>query len=187
MPNKWSNDEEINMINMLKNKNSIKEISRTLNRSENAIEQRINKIIYDNIKINGKSSKDIARTLNMSVEDVKSHYNDREHFLLQKIKSFTKDVKGNVKKDDNIKKKVSEHKSERVSEHKSERVSEHKKQQKNMSGGERKNKLLINLETENKFMEEYIKNKTLHNQINSLIKSGKIDANVNLLIKKFRT
>ena len=91
MPNKWSDDDEINLINMLKEKKSIKEIDRKLDRSDNAIEQRINKIVYENIK-SGKTEESIAKSLKISVEDIKSYYENRKLFLEQKLKGVAKEV-----------------------------------------------------------------------------------------------
>jgi hypothetical protein len=42
------------------------------------------------------------------------------------------------------------------------------------------------IERENKFMELILKNRALHNQIDNLIKKGKIDKNINNIIKNMR-
>lgn len=168
MPNKWTNEEEIKLINMLKEKKSLKEISRTLNRSENAVEQRINKIIYENIKNSGKTAESMAKALNMSVEDVNSYYDGRKTFLEQKLKGMAKEV--GVSVDD---KKLSEPK---ISEENPEPQEGGKKENK-------KEKLLNKLEYENKFIRALIENKMLHKQLNKLIKSGVYDPNIKLLLK----
>lgn len=168
MPNKWTNEEEIKLINMLKEKKSLKEISRTLNRSENAVEQRINKIIYENIKNSGKTAESMAKALNMSVEDVNSYYDGRKTFLEQKLKGMAKEVGVSVED-----KKLSEPK---ISEEKPEPQEGGKKENK-------KEKLLNKLEYENKFIRALIENKMLHKQLNKLIKSGVYDPNIKLLLK----
>jgi hypothetical protein len=72
--NKWTIEEESKMLKMIQNKNKIKDISLLFNRSENAIELRLKKIIYENIN-NGKSIEFISKILNLSKDKIKKYYN----------------------------------------------------------------------------------------------------------------
>ena len=171
MPNKWTPEEEINLIKMLKEKKSLKEISRTLNRSENAVEQRINKIIYENIKNSGKTVESMSKALNMPVEDVNSYYEGRKTFLEQKLKGMAKEVGVYVDDKKSVDPKISEKKTEAAI------------LQEGGKKDNKKEKLLNKLEYENRFIKALIENKMLHKQLNKLIKSGVYDPNIKLLLK----
>ena len=180
MPNKWTSDEELSLVNMLKHKKSLKEISRELNRTENAVEQRINKIIYENIKNSGKTPKMVAGALNMQVEDVNSYFKAREEFIKQKLKGLAKDVGLPVEKPVDVEQTVSTANS--VLDGGS------KKQKKEVPENsiDKKDMLLSKLEYENRFIKALIENKILHRQLNKLIKDGKIDPNIKLLLKQLK-
>ena len=178
MPNKWTNEEEINLINMIKKKKSIKEISRELNRTENAVEQRINKIVYENIKNSGKTPKMIAGALNMPIEDVNSYYKGREDFLKQKIKSVAKDI--------GIKTNNIATASVPVEKQIDEPLIGGAKKKEVTISDNKKETLLSQLEYENRFIKALLENKILHKQLNTLIKDGNLDPNIKLLLKQIK-
>jgi hypothetical protein len=208
---KWTGDEELKLIRMLTNKKSLKEISRDLKRTENAVEQRINKIIYENIKNSGKTPKMVATALNMQEEDVNSYFKAREEYIKQNLKRLAKDIGGETEItkreiveniEDNLtggtkqKKEIVENIEGDLTGGTKQKKEIVENIEDNLTGGTKQKKetpknaldkkdiLLSRLEYENRFIRTLIENKVLHKQLNKLIKDGKIDPNVKILLKK---
>ena len=80
MNSRWSVEEEKMLINDIKNNKSFQELSLKYNRSPNALELRIKKIIYDNISAN-KSIKLIGGHLNLPEDKIKQYYYSYKEML----------------------------------------------------------------------------------------------------------
>lgn len=85
----WTENEELELVKLIKAKISIDEISKKHNRTFQEIEMRLSKIIYENIK-DGKSIKLISNALNLSEEQINIYYE-----IYNKIKNQSK--KQNIK------------------------------------------------------------------------------------------
>lgn len=59
---RWTSDEEFKLITLYSNNKDIKNISNQLNRSESAVQMRLEKIIFDNVA-KGKTAGSLAKTL----------------------------------------------------------------------------------------------------------------------------
>jgi hypothetical protein len=72
---KWNQTEELELIKLIKNKVSMVDIVKKLNRDLFDVEARLEKIIYENVTKNGKDMKYISDILNMSYEEVLKKFN----------------------------------------------------------------------------------------------------------------
>ena len=73
MTNRWTIQEESQLLKFIASGKTAKELAGGFNRSENALELRIKKIIYENIS-NNKSINKIAELLHMQKDIVMQHY-----------------------------------------------------------------------------------------------------------------
>lgn len=110
MNNRWTLEEESKLLKLIASGKSYKEFSGGFNRSENALELRVKKIIYENIS-NKKSVSKISELLNMPSEKVMQYYYSYKDHLEResKIKNIEQSggnntEKINISKFDNINK-----------------------------------------------------------------------------------
>ncbi len=73
MNNRWTFQEESKLLKLVSSGKSYKELSGGFNRSENALELRVKKIVYENIS-NNKSPEKISELLNMPKDKVMQYY-----------------------------------------------------------------------------------------------------------------
>jgi hypothetical protein len=73
MNNRWTFEEESKLLKLLSSGKTCKELSGGFNRSENALELRVKKIIYENIS-NNKSPEKISELLSMPKDKVMQYY-----------------------------------------------------------------------------------------------------------------
>ena len=73
MNNRWTFDEESRLLKLLSSGKNYKELSGGFNRSENALELRVKKIVYENIS-NKKSPEKISELLNMPKDKIMQYY-----------------------------------------------------------------------------------------------------------------
>ena len=79
MNNRWTVKEESNLLKLVSSGKTYKELSGGFNRSENALEMRVKKIVYDNIS-NNKPIEKIAQLLNLPKETIMQyHYSYKDH------------------------------------------------------------------------------------------------------------
>lgn len=179
MPNKWTGDEEIKLIEMFREKKSIDEIAVILNRTPNAIEQRINKIIYENYKKSGKPLDQQAKSLNITVDEVIKHVNLRESFIKQKLNGIKKELGSNISSKNLSGGSLNESVINPSKTYLNDPVNDN-----SFEINQEKLIVLKKIEYENRFIKAVIENKILHKQLNDLIKKGKIDSNVTNFLKK---
>lgn len=156
---KWTKTEEFDLITDVRNGKSIEQISLDHNRSVNAIEMRLKKIIYENVMA-GKSITNISNMLHINEDKTRCYF--------YSYKEFKEKHTGNVDVFDTT--NTTDNKNTQSTPN-IQKISEKMKQ----------------LELENKMLSLLVENKNLHSQINKLIKDGKIDKNIKQIIKKLRT
>lgn len=69
----WNKDDEMKLINLIRDKKNFDEISEIMKRDVNSITMRLKKIIYEN-KNSGKSFDTISSITHIPVEDVINNY-----------------------------------------------------------------------------------------------------------------
>ena len=70
---RWTNQEESQLLKLIASGKTYKELSGGFNRSENALELRVKKIVYENIS-NNKPADKIAKLLNMPEDKIMQYY-----------------------------------------------------------------------------------------------------------------
>lgn len=88
---KWNNDEELKLIKDISNGVSMDVIAGKHNRSVNAIQLRLEKIIYENI-ISGKSVETLGRLLNLSNDKIEQYNTSYKNFLSQQKKDDSHEI-----------------------------------------------------------------------------------------------
>ena len=73
MNNRWTFEEESKLLKLVSSGKTYKELSGGFNRSENALELRVKKIVYENISSN-KSPEKISELLSMPKDKVMQYY-----------------------------------------------------------------------------------------------------------------
>lgn len=92
MPDKWNISEEKQLIKEIANDKKIEYIAKKHNRSVNAINLRIKKIIYDNINndYNETKEKKLASLFKLPKETIKKYYYEYKGFIEKKEETKTK-------------------------------------------------------------------------------------------------
>ena len=112
MNNRWTFAEESKLLKLISSGKTCKELSGGFNRSENALELRVKKIVYENIS-NNKSPEKISELLSMPKDKVMQYYYsykdhlEREQKLAGGNVGGTKDTlseRSQVKMDQNLSK-----------------------------------------------------------------------------------
>ncbi len=80
MNNRWTFQEESQLIKSVANGKTYKELSGGFNRSENALELRVKKIVYENIS-NNKPADRIAQLLHLPKDKVMQYYYSYKDYL----------------------------------------------------------------------------------------------------------
>ena len=78
---KWDFETEKFVLKRFTQGVSIAEISRAINRSNNAVRLRIQKIIYDTVSNNKSSVSSLAQKLNKSVEMIQQYFDSYSNFI----------------------------------------------------------------------------------------------------------
>jgi hypothetical protein len=93
MNNRWTKEEESNLLKNIQSGKTYAELAGGFNRSENALEMRVKKIIYENIT-SGKTPSKISELLNISSDKIMQYYYSyKEHLERENLKG------GNVSND----------------------------------------------------------------------------------------
>ena len=82
---RWTLEEEKKLIKAVKHGENLDNLAKEFNRSENALELRIKKIIYDTIA-EKKSLKSVAKTLNFTEDKVKQYFYSYKDMMEKKGK-----------------------------------------------------------------------------------------------------
>jgi|SaaInlStandDraft_4_1057021.scaffolds.fasta_scaffold02174_6 DNA-binding transcriptional ArsR family regulator len=191
MSNKWNKDEELQVIKAISNGKSINEISEIHSRSPSAIELRLKKIIYENYAIEKRSFKDLSKLLKLDTDKIAQYYYSYKDFRekhTQGNKHLDHDI--TIEHDErNELNALNAHTGQlggsRTNEFKlNEQIDDAFKEPNPLSKIEHK---LKRLEIENRILKLVVENKDLTQQLNSLIKEGKVSPSIKKLIKMLRS
>lgn len=164
----WTKDEEIRFLKDISKGMDIVKISEKYNRSVNALELRLKKIIYDNIE-SGKKDSELARKIKLPEDKIKQYYYEYKGFI-EKKKS----------KQENINVKSESIKNSEINIVNND-ITDEKSQINNMGNVDNiKNKL----ESENLLLRELIENIKLKRYVHKLMQTNIIDDNIKSLIDK---
>lgn len=186
---KWTPEEELNLIKDIANGLQIEHIAIKRNRSNSAIELRLKKIIYENI-VAGRSPEAMSKKINLPIDKIKQYFYSYKDFI----------EKHSGKIDDQINLKANHSNIFDHGDHtvfsKLHKEIEHLKEQTdekhgghNHHGGSKLDNLenkIKQLELENKLINLIVENKQLNSQLSKLIKEGKVDKNIKIIIKNIR-
>lgn len=95
----WNNDDEMKLINLIKNNKKYDEISIIMNRDKKTIIVRLQKIIYEN-KNGGKSFEIISNITGLPIEDVMYNYYEYKKLLSHNITNENNKNNENNKQND---------------------------------------------------------------------------------------
>lgn len=212
---RWTREEEVSLIKDIANGSSIDLLSQKHNRSSSAIELRIKKIIYENVK-GGKSLHDISHLLKLSGDKTTQYYYSYKEFKEKQTGVVDNEVGKSLMQPSNP--GASGHIQQPNQFNQSNKAKQFvpypQLQQSNLQqpaqfgqqGGNQENQTNVNvekafhepnnlekiesklrrLEMENRILKLVVENKELTQQLNKLIKEGKVDPSIKTLIKVFR-
>lgn len=167
MNNRWSVNEEKELIKDISQMKTYNELSQKYNRSANALELRIKKIVYDNI-VNNKSPQMIGGHLNLPIDKIKQYYYSYKEMLEKNGKPTI-----NIDLDNNA-------------------VNNTANNIVNIGGNKSlDNKSLIktednrvsSMQEENKTFKEIIENVKMRHQLRKLLKAGKLSPEMKDVLK----
>jgi len=161
MNTKWTLDEEKQLIKAIKHGKSFESLAKEFNRSENALELRIKKIIYDTIS-EKKSLKSIAKSLNFNEDKVKQYFYSYKDMMEKKGKK-TIDI-------------VDDDKREKEKE--TDKDKDKKRERNNKPAN------LERIKKQNDQMMVILKHIELKKEIKKLLEGGKIDAKLKASLKE---
>ena len=195
MNTRWTLEEEKKLIREVKNGSNLSGLSKELNRSENALELRIKKIIYDSIAGN-KSINSISRSLNLPEEKVKQYFYSYKDMMektgkktidIDKKNDIDKNKETDILSNINLQMQINENNKEKKN-------NKGDKEEKEYKGGSRKEHKrnskkdhhkdhhkdhrqidLDKLKRQNDKMETILKNIQLKNEIKKALKTNKLD------------
>jgi len=159
MNNRWTLEEESKLLKSISSGKTCKELCGGFNRSENALELRLKKIIFENIS-NGKSADRISTLLNMPKDKIMQHYYAYKDYI---DKQQNKQQSGG---DINVSEKINqptklEQINKNISNNNINNIN-------NINGG---NNNLENLEIQNKKMKLLIENYVLKHKLSKILKA----------------
>ena len=143
MPNKWTREEQKQLIVELKNGAALEEIAKKHERTVTAVEVRIQKIVYDAIKNKGTSFDKLAEITGQTKRKLLEYYKEYRQFM-----------------DSNKIVPKIENKQEQKQDGGS-----HKSDNSDMSRVKKLEKLTYKLSVENKILKKVIKNMTKKNNL----------------------
>lgn len=168
---KWTPNEELELIKEISHGTSFDQIAIKLNRSISATELRFKKIIYENIT-KGVSFETLSKKINLSEDKVRQYFYSYKDFKEKHTGAnseiaptqTTNNIFATLKNEINSMQNLNGSSNRKINV-------ENKIKQ---------------LEMENKLLSLIIENKNLNSQLNKLIKEGKVDKNVKTIIKGLR-
>ena len=156
MNNRWTQNEESKLLKLIASGKTCKELAGGFNRSENALELRLKKIIYDNIN-NKKPVEKISELLHMNKDIIMQYYYSYKDY----IEKQQKEGGGN-----NLSIMTNN-----ISESKLNKISNMNNNDNILNGGNSGNKL-YKLEEQNKKMKLILENYILKHKITKLLKNN---------------
>jgi hypothetical protein len=153
MNSRWTLEEERKLLKLIASGKTCKELCGGFNRSENALELRLKKIIYDNIN-NKKPIDKISELLHMNKDIIMQHYYSYKDYV-EKQQQRGGNISDNIINDTHI------------SETKINKLNNINLSQNQMIGGNK----LQKLEEQNKKMKLILENYMLKHKITKLLKN----------------
>jgi hypothetical protein len=174
MNTRWTLEEEKLLIKSIKSGESLDKLAKQLYRSENALELRIKKIIYDNIAAE-KPISTLSRNLNMPSDKIKQYFYSYKDMMDKKGKT-TVDIKEDIhsnndksdrgdKPDNNVLSNIQRHVNKETDREKERERDKHKDKQKEIT----------KIKMQNEKIETILKNIELKMELKKAIKGNKLD------------
>lgn len=158
---RWTLEEEKKLIKAVKHGDSLDRLAKDFNRSENALELRIKKIIYDTIS-EKKSLKSTAKSLNFTEDKVKQYFYSYKDMMEKKGKK-TIDIVDDDKDKDKKKNNELEREKKKINH---------------------KTANLERIKNQNDKMMVILKHIELKKEIKKLLEGGKIDGKLKATLKE---
>lgn len=200
---RWTKEEELSLIKDIAKGINLEILSQKHNRTISAIEMRLKKIIYENT-INGNTLEYISQLLKIDINKTMQYYYSYKEFLEKKTKNINNQPIQSTQPITQL--ELGNQLNNQINSH---NTNEHFRLAKNvnMFGGgnndmpnldkafnepakhDKRNKLeskLKKLEIENRILKLIVENKELTQQLNKLIKDGKVDPSIKSVIKSIR-
>jgi hypothetical protein len=167
MSARWTTSEEGKLLKLIASGKTCKELTGGFNRSENALELRLKKIIYDNIN-NNKPVEKISELLHMNKDIIMQHHYSYKDYI-EKQKGGNADNSGNDNNPNIMSTKInSESKINKLNTQMNNNIQNI--QNKNMIGGNSSDRIQ-RLEEQNKKMKLILENYVLKHKITKLLKN----------------
>jgi len=170
---RWTVQEERNLIQDIKNNKSFQELAPKYNRTPNALELRIKKIVYDNISAN-KSIDMIGGHLNLPTDKVKQYFYSYKEMLEKRgMKPLAEGSLSN--NNNNIDNKIE-------NDTKTNIIKENSVVNKlvNQKGGDNN---INNIRNENEVFNDILKNISMRKKLKKLLKEGKLNNNMKKILR----
>jgi len=165
--NKWTHNEETDLVFKLRGGSQMKDIAESSNRSYGAIKERLKKIIYENIKNidNNDEVQRVAKYLNLDSKLVKNYYRSYGGRLIDQ-----------QQKQESIKQEQPKQEQPKQESIKQEQP---KQELINQSGGTN-----MTIKRQNELLEDIIKNHDLKKKVGKLVKTKQLDKDSKEVLKK---
>jgi hypothetical protein len=167
MNTRWTLEEEKRLIKAVKHGDDLSSLAKELDRSENALELRVKKIIYDTIAAN-KSISSISRNLNLSEDKIRQYFYSFKDMMDKKGKSTIdiNDKEETHEKDDKnvlsqLGRETQHKKTHKSNSHKTNKVSDKSNLEK--------------IELQNQKIGIILKNIELKHELKKALKDNKLD------------
>jgi len=191
---RWTINEEKQLINDIANSKSYQELAPKYNRSANALELRIKKIVYDNIAAK-RTPEMIGGQLNLPVDKVKQYFYSYKEMLEKRGKPVSGiDVNNNIKQETigagnnisakpnnlNMSMSAGNIKNRQVNQNNQQVSQQNNQQIIDQVGG---NQDLINIKNQNDTFKEVIENVKMRRKLRKLLKAGKLSPEMKDILK----
>lgn len=95
MTNRWSREEEANLVRNISLGKTYNELADKFNRTEYALEFRFKKILYENIT-NGKQTSELSKVLHLPINTIEQYYYSYKEYLENKNKQLNKYINNTI-------------------------------------------------------------------------------------------
>lgn len=183
---RWTPEMELELIKQVSQRKSSAEIGVYFEKSENAIELRLKKIIYENISSGKKTFEEIGNLLNLMPDKVSQYYYSYKDFREKHGVTTNSNPNKNIVDIDNANdiNNINNINNINIAKQYEQNGGSNISNDSQTLG--RFEKKLHKLELENKVMALIVENKDLTHKLNKLIKNGRVDGNVKKIIKNIR-
>jgi hypothetical protein len=161
MNNRWTKEEESKLLKNIQSGKTYAEMIGGFNRSENALEMRVKKIIYENITA-GKTPSKISELLNIQSDKVmQCYYSYKDH-----IERENKQIGGNIESENN---KINKLENINIPHN----IQEIQNMSSKQLGGTQDNNKLLKLREQNEKLKLLLENYILKEKLSKVMKTDK--------------